>query len=76
MSSTYCLVAACKLLVGAPDNVNVPVIVLPDFNTTSAIKLALFPIAAAISFRVSNNIGAPAVKLLSVVLTAPIEIST
>ena len=49
--STYAFVAACKLLVGSPLSVNVPVIVSPDFST---FKLAL-PTKSAVTV--------PAIKL-------------
>ena len=70
LSSTYFLVAACRSAVGAPDNVNAPVIVPPAMFTLPArvlvivvAKLASLPKAVANSFNVFNALVAPLTKL-------------
>ena len=75
-ASTYCFVAAPKLVTGSALSINAPVIVPPAKDNLvlilvviSVIKLALLPIAAANSFNVSNTKGAPLIKLLIELLT-------
>ena len=74
--STYCFVAASKLLLGSEFNINAPVIVPPvnanlPFKVviTELAKLASLFNAAASSFNVFNACGELPIKLLTTLLT-------